>query len=157
MQYFLSPGLKSDILGGNYLSHRQQPPASTHILRTLRGYAEASACAVTQVLLYINKHALSSVFPHIFQIFSIFFLPQTISHTKPGVSGFFKATHPGVFCKKSSTCTSYFTIFLQAFQYTVPGVLKNIFLNMFLYMRNMLRHPLHLFQYFRKTIIRFGA
>ena len=60
-------------------------------------------------------------------------------------------------CKKSSTCTSYFTIFLQAFQYTVPGVLKNIFLNMFLYMRNMLRHPLHLFQYFRKTIIRFGA
>ena len=156
----MSPGLKSDILGGNYLSHRQQPPASTHILRTLRGYAEASACAVTQVLLYINKHALSSVFPHIFQIFSDFFwffVLQTISHTKPGVSGFFKATHPGVFCKKSSTCTSYFTIFLQAFQYTVPGVLKNIFLNMFLYMRNMLRHPLHLFQYFRKTIIRFGA
>ena len=120
MQYFLSPGLKSDILGGNYLSHRQQPPASTHILRTLRGYAEASACAVTQVLLYINKHALSSVFPHIFRIFSIF-LRQKLFCTPNRVFQSFSEPLIRVF---SENLIPYFTLFLCVFQYTVPGVLK---------------------------------
>lgn len=100
MQYFLSPGLKSDILGGNYLSHRQQPPASTHILRTLRGYAEASACAVTQLLLYICKQALSSVFPHIFQIFSIFFC-RKLFHTPNRVFSAFSKPLIRVFSAKS--------------------------------------------------------
>lgn len=124
MQYFLSPGLKSDILGGNYPSHRRQPPASTHILRTLRGYAEASACAVTQVLLYINKHALSSVFPHIFQIFSIFFC-RKLFHTPNRVFSAFSKPLIRVFSAKNhQPVLPILQFFLQAFQYTVPGVLK---------------------------------
>ena len=33
-----SPGLKSDILHGNYLPYRQQPSASTHIFCSQRAY-----------------------------------------------------------------------------------------------------------------------
>ena len=40
----MSPGLKSDILGGNYLPYRQQPPASSHIL-----------CSLAWLLYYTNK------------------------------------------------------------------------------------------------------
>ena len=123
MQYFLSPGLKSDILGGNYPSHRRQPPASTHILRTLRGYAEASACAVTQVLLYINKHALSSVFPHIFQIFSIFFC-RKLFHTPNRVFSAFQSHSSGCFLQKIINLYFLFYNFSSSFSIHRSGCFK---------------------------------
>ena len=86
--------------------------------------------------IYANKlcQAFFRIFFRFFRYFFFFGFRKTILHTKPGVLGFFGSTYPGVFCKKSSTCTSYFTIFLQAFQYTVPGVLKfpRIFAKLFL-------------------------
>lgn len=130
MQYFLSPGLKSDILGGNYLSHRQQPPASTHILRTLRGYAEASACAVTQLLLYICKQALSSVFPHIFQIFSIFFLLRIqknyFAH-QTGCFRFFRCHLSGCFLQKIINLYFLFYNFSSSFSIHRSGCFKKYF------------------------------
>ena len=126
MQYFLSPGLKSDILGGNYPSHRRQPPASTHILRTLRGYAEASACAVTQVLLYINKHALSSVFPHIFQIFSIFFAANYFIH-QTGCFLLFQSHSSGCFLQKIINLYFLFYNFSSSFSIHRSGCFKKYF------------------------------
>ena len=130
MQYFLSPGLKSDILGGNYLSHRQQPPASTHILRTLRGYAEASACAVTQLLLYICKQALSSVFSHIFQIFSIFFLLRIqknyFAH-QTGCFRFFRCHLSGCFLQKIINLYFLFYNFSSSFSIHRSGCFKKYF------------------------------
>ena len=80
-------------------------------------------CSHAGIIIYKQTRFVKRFSAYFSDFFDIF-LPQTISHTKPGVFCFFKATHPGVFCKKSSTCTSYFTIFLQTFQYTVPCVLK---------------------------------
>lgn len=119
VRYFLSPGLKSDILSGNYLSHRQQPPASTHILRTLRGYAEASACAVTQVLLYISKQALSSLFCNFFGFFRIIFSQIRFTHHSGCSQPFCKATAPGV-------CNVIITFSIRFCNTTVPGVFRKI-------------------------------
>lgn len=120
VRYFLSPGLKSDILGGNYLSHRQQPPASTHILRTLRGYAEASACAVTQVLLYISEQALSSLFSQFFRIFSNYFFANPI-YTPFRVFSALLKSH----CSGCLQCN--YNIFYSVLQYHRAGCFqKNI-------------------------------
>ena len=72
VQYFLSPGLKSDILCGNYLSHRQQPPASSHIVRTSHKWYACIASALLQSrkTYYIICQALCQAF---FRYFSRFF------------------------------------------------------------------------------------
>ena len=50
VQYSLSPGFKSDILHRNYLTHRQQPSASTHIL------LQSAECIITALDLLIIAH-----------------------------------------------------------------------------------------------------
>ena len=86
VQYFLSPGLKSDILCGNYLSHRQQPPASSHIVRTSHKWYACIASALLQSrkTYYIICQALCQAFFRDFlRFFWIFFVKnhQAFSRT----------------------------------------------------------------------------
>ena len=83
---FLSPGLKSDILGGNSLPYRQQPPASTHILCShaplyyhfvrafasifsdFRGKMQISYDCTNSLLVYRNLYKLRSLYKAVSEV-----------------------------------------------------------------------------------------